>query len=137
MLSTGHMIKTANDGRVINVYNRSNLEIPILCAAAENNLMVITYSHIPMVNHWIRQNKVSYKTVVAEAKVKKPKNKAELRTVAVEKLHDQLGNPSYGATLNMVSNGSILNTDVTSRDIINNMELIKGPSCQTISYQYR
>jgi hypothetical protein len=66
-------------------------------------------------------------------KPKKAKSKSELRTEAVKDLHDVLGNPSYTTMMNMISHGSIINTSVTAKDVINNMDVVKNHTARLLA----
>ena len=91
----------------------------------------MSYSIVPEAMQWIRQEKVCYKVVrVRESALNPPSvnqsNKVGVRANEVKKLHDMLGNPSYVTMYNMVNHGSNMNTNVSAKDIVNNMDLIKN-----------
>jgi hypothetical protein len=121
-----YIITTSQSGDVFEIRHEDHDQV-MMRAVVQDGLTVINYCYLPRIMSWIRQNAMAYSNVVSDAeKVVVYKSKAEKRKEKVVKLHDQLGNPSFIAMYNMLSQGNILNTAVTAGDVANHREIIEN-----------
>jgi hypothetical protein len=144
LLLDGYQVETSDGGRTLEVSHVNNPNDVVIRAEFRGDRMAeVTYTSDQLGTSWLQQSIICFRARTNLRAAIPPNNniappgllgdKARMRHNEVMLLFNHLGKPSFKVLYNMVSNGAILNSIVTGKDVANHKEFIDSDPARLLA----